>query len=465
MGTTIDTFNPTSVNFQHKMLWDIKSNYPHYYKNGVQVILSSGAVGSGKTLMACHLIWLHLLENPGAYVGIGRKDLKRLKSTLLKPLLTHAPLNWKPGVDFEFNKTEGIIKLPNGSIVQCFSWADGDLERFKGEQFTMFVMDEASENEEDVFTMIKSRLGRVKEINECIFLMITNPDEPDHWIAKNIIGKAGYIDGKRRDGDEDTYNFNYHVYYSLTVQNKHNLKEGYIEGLLKSNHAKWIERNLEGKWISFGGEGIYFAYDENIHFKPFDYQVNLSYPIYISFDFNVAIGKPMSVCFAQYINDTFHFFNECVIHGANTTTVLNDMKQRGLFDYKTQYIINGDAAGWAKGSATNGFSDYDIIIKYLNDLKQFNAMRFKIEVPLANPEVKVRHNTVNAYLKNGLGQARIFVYKQCPTLNEAFKLTKLKPGGRYIEDDSERSPYQHIGTSAGYCICMNTIKRGTSRNI
>lgn len=443
--TTLDTFNPKSVDFQYNMLYNIKKKFK--YDLGPQIILCSGAVGSGKTLMAAHLIWLHAVENPGAYIGIGRKDLKRLKSTLLKPILAHAPTNWKVNKDFEYNKTEGIIKLPNGSIIACFSWADGDLERFKGEQFTMFVMDEGSESEFEVFEMIKSRLGRVKAIDECIFMILTNPDEPEHWINKDIIAKSGWVDGKKVISDLVDYNF--HVYYSLTIQNKHNLKEGYIEGLIASNHKKWIERNLEGKWISFGGEGLYFAYDDAKHFFPTDYTVDLNYPIHVAWDFNVAIGKPMSVCFFQYINDVFHFFEQSVVQ-ANTSSLLSEMNGRNLFSYKTKYIINGDAAGWHKGSATEGFSDYDIIDNFLKKLKIDQSLNYTINVPLANPEVKTRHNLVNSYLENGLGQHKIKVYKKCYTLNEGLKLTKLKDGGKYIEDDSK--PYQHITTAAGYGI-------------
>lgn len=455
--TTLDTFNPKSVDFQYNMLWNIKKKFD--YSLGPQIVLCSGAVGSGKTLMAAHLIWLHAVENPGAYIGIGRKDLKRLKSTLLKPILAHAPTNWKVNKDFEYNKTEGIIKLPNGSIIACFSWADGDLERFKGEQFTMFVMDEGSESEFEVFEMIKSRLGRVKAIDECIFMILTNPDEPEHWINKDIINKAGWIDGKKKISDIVDYNF--HVYYSLTIQNKHNLKEGYIEGLIASNHKKWIERNLEGKWISFGGEGLYFAYDEAKHFKPNSYKVDIRYPIHVAWDFNVAQGKPMSVCFFQFIDDHFHFYDQVVMQ-SNTTVLLEEMANRNMFDHQTKYVINGDPAGWSKGSATGGFSDYDIIDNFLKKRKIDQSIQYKIDVPIFHTAVKVRHNVVNAYLENGLKQVRVSVYKDCPTLNEGFKLTKLKDGGKYIEDDSK--PYQHITTAAGYGIlaCFDQVKTARS---
>lgn len=450
-----DEFDPTQVRFQHQIIYDVKNTFN--YDLGTQIVLFSGAVGSGKTVTACHLIWLHALENPGADIGIGRKDLKRLKSTLLKPLLQHAPSNWKIGVDFKYNKSEHKITLPNNSTITCFSWADGDLERFKGEQYSMFVMDEATETDEEVFTAIKSRIGRLTHIKEKLFILLTNPDEPDHWINKNIINKSMYIDGQLKNRDHDLYNDSFHTYYSLTYQNKY-VERSYILSLIKSNHKKWIERNLEGKWVSFGGSGVYFAYSEDNHFRAIDYKVDLNYPIHISWDFNVAVGKPMSVCFFQYIKDEFHFFEESIIQGSNTSKTLEDIFSRGLLDHKTKYIINGDAAGWHKGSATEGYSDYDIIDKFLKDLR-IKGINYSINVPLTNPEVKTRHNTLNSYLMNGLNQARIFVYKKCPTLNEGFKLTKLKDGGKYIEDDSKA--YQHVTTAAGYGIMSSISTKST----
>jgi hypothetical protein len=42
------------------------------------------------------------------------------------------------------------------------------------------------------------------------------------------------------------------------------------------------------------------------------------------------------------------------------------------------------------------------------------------------------------------------VYKKAATLDEGMRLTKLRPGSQYIEDDSKR--YQHITTALGYAV-------------
>jgi hypothetical protein len=71
----------------------------------------------------------------------------------------------------------------------------------------------------------------------------------------------------------------------------------------------------------------------------------------------------------------------------------------------------------------------------------------------------------NGQFKNANGKVNLFVDKGCKTLEKGFRLTKLKPGGQYIEDDSK--PYQHITTAAGYGIHIDLAeeKRGESECI
>ena len=78
-------------------------------------------------------------------------------------------------------------------------------------------------------------------------------------------------------------------------------------------------------------------------------------------------------------------------------------------------------------------------------------------MPRSNPPVRERHNKVNAYLCNANGQHRMFVHKGAPTADKALRLTKLKAGGSYIEDDSKS--YQHIGTAIGYALMARTASR------
>jgi len=68
---------------------------------------------------------------------------------------------------------------------------------------------------------------------------------------------------------------------------------------------------------------------------------------------------------------------------------------------------------------------------------------------------------VNAQCCNDLNQVRVKFYKNVPVAIQGMKLTKLKKGANYIEDDSAKSPYQHVTTAIGYGICatIDTISQ------
>lgn len=455
-----DEFSPFHIKWQHQVLYDLQDKTQFDFTKGTHTIVLSGAVGSAKSLLAAHLTWRHILMNPGADVGLGRLDLRRLRETSVDVFIKHRPKSWELNKNgFLYNKSMVKFSLPNSSVVSTMYWSDGDFERYKGRQFSFFHLEEATENEtSQAYKYISQRMGRLTHVNEKLIVITTNPDEPDHWLNQELISRAGWVDGKKVEGDETYLDNTIHVYYSLTEHNPF-LGEGYFNNMLKKYSPLEVERFLRGKWVSLFGKGIYYPYSEE-HYLKQDYKVDTRYAVNVFFDFNTAINKPMSCCFFQYIAGKFHFFDEVVLQG-NTTQIMEEITKRGLLDHNTEYKIGGDAAGWAKQSSSNSFCDYDIINKVLGSYlkKDGTPLKYKIIASRSNPEVKVRHNTVNSQLKNGLNEIRLFVYGNCKVLNEGFKLTKLKDGSKYIEDDSK--PYQHITTAAGYGVC-ETLKAPAS---
>lgn len=243
------------------------------------------------------------------------------------------------------------------------------------------------------------------------------------------------------------------VFYSKTEDNKF-LPKNYAKNLRANLSPLEARRKLHGEWADDPKGMVYSEYTHDIHFVEDDYVINLSLPIFLSWDFNIGQGKPLSMCVGQYDEDDdfFHFFEESVIDGARTSESCQDLAQRGILDYKTKYLVTGDATGKAQ-STKSLQSDYEIIEKILANYRTpfGEEIDFEMVQPLSNPPVKKRHNSVNAYLRNDLDVVRVKIYKGCKTLATGFRTTKLKPGGAYIEDDSNR--YQHITTGAGYAIC------------
>ena len=126
---------------------------------------------------------------------------------------------------------------------------------------------------------------------------------------------------------------------------------------------------------------------------------------------------------------------------------MEDIGSYGLFENANKIRIFGDATG--KNRDTRSLrSDYDIICHYLDHYKK--RINWELCVPKKNPAIRARHNIVNAQCKNIYNEVRLFIYRDASKLDEGMRLTKLKSGGSYIEDDSK--DYQHCTTALGYMI-------------
>ncbi len=319
-------------------------------------------------------------------------------------------------------------------------------------------VEELTENDDTFWPFypeLYARVGRLPHVPEAWIGCATNPDDPSHPAY------TYFIEPNQNGKKHPTR----HVYYSVTTDNKF-LSPAYVQQLLTNLDPKLARRLVYGEWLSIMGEVVYHSYSpENFHNGA--YVVRPEYPIRVCFDFNIGEGKPMSATAMQYLPhlDEPHYFDEFVVEGARTTDILDEMHGRGLFDRANKYIIHGDASG-ASNNTRSKKSDYDLIRQFLSNTPAQSGRKidFEMRVPMSNPPVRKRHNVMNAYCKNALGRRRMHVYESCPVLDKGMRLTKLKPGGNYIEDDSKA--YQHVTTAAGYGLMstlaqVNEIKQGT----
>lgn len=452
---TLAEFNPKDVPYQFDVLKDIRRNF-HYASGqtvgdslspgGVHQVLLSGSVGSAKSLLMAHIVITHCLFNPGAVAGIGRLTMPSLKDTLLDVILKHLGRD----IPYVLNRVKGSITFANGSKILSFSWADGNFSKFRSYEFSLFAIEELTENDDkEFYTEILLRVGRLKHVEEKLLICATNPDDPAHWAYKH------FITGSKTDPT-------IHVYYSKTRENKF-LPASYITTLEKNLDEKMAQRMLEGVWLSIAGDVVYYSYTQEGNFRDFPYAIDTDFTVHLSFDFNIGVGKPMSCVFYQIDRQgNFHFFEEIVIEGARTEGILEEAGARGLFNKDTFYLIHGDATGGARTTVSKK-SNYDIITEFLNAYRthENKTVKFRIAVPRSNPPIRARHNLVNSLMRNVHGNHRLFVYQGCPVTDEGFRLTKLRERGQYIEDDSKY--YQHVTTAAGYGIWWNE-KIGIARN-
>lgn len=435
-------FDPTHIKFQSKVIDDIDNNLD--FSLGTHELLFSGSVGSAKSILAAHIIVKHAIKYHKAKIGIGRRSLPDIKSTIFNLITEHLE---DPNISHliaSINYSSAIITLANGSVIESISWADKKYKKFRSRTYSLFLFEEAVENNGDdsqAFIEARQRVGRLPHIKENLIIYCTNPDSPSHPLYEYFFNSK-----------EPTR----HIYLSRTEQNPF-LPRTYVEQLKRDLPPKEARRMLYGEWLEIDKERIYYAFNSDINFiqKDFDYIPHT--PISISFDFNIGIGKPMSCCLSQYEipKDTFHFFDEVVIHGSRTEDVLEELTARGIFELPFRFEIHGDATGGARTPASK-WSNYEIIDQFLANYRTKSGLKlnYVLLVPKSNPPIKERHNIVNAYCENMKGEHRLFVYQKCKTLVKGMKLTALKKGADYIEDDSQE--WQHVTTALGYRVCFTS---------
>jgi hypothetical protein len=439
LSPNLSNFDPCAVKYQAKVLNDI--NFRYDYSHGTHEVLLSGSVGSAKSILMAHIAILHCINNARACILLGRRAMPDVRDTIYKEIVNHLEGALIEG--HHYTKQDNIcrINFSNGSQILTRTWADKRYKKMRSLALSMAIIEELTENDGDdrqAFEEIKMRLNRIPWIKQNLLLCATNPDSPEHWAYKYFEMPTPKSITK-------------HVYYSKTTDNPF-LPPSYVAQLRRDLDPKMAKRMIDGEWIEIRGDFIYYAYEKSKNFINKSYVVNKKLPIHLTFDFNIGEGKPMSCALMQFSWPTVHVFNQSVIMGVRTADIIEDLDNRGLLLKECKYIINGDAAGKHKDTRSSR-SDYDIIRHELSK----RGITFEYHVAPSNPPVRTRHNRTNGMFLNSEGERRLFIYKDAPTADEGFRLTKLKQGANYIEDDSK--PYQHITTAIGYAIIMETAMR------
>ena len=435
---TLAEFIPLPM--QEKVINDIAA---YDYSLGTHEVLLSGSVGSTKSLLLAHIIIRHCLENNRARFLIGRRALPDLKDTLYLKILEHLE-----GIDSRYYRVWhniGKVWFVNGSEIISKSWADKRYSKLRSLELSGAAIEELTENhgdDEQAYHEIKMRVGRLPHIKCPLIIAATNPDSPSHWAYKYFITPNS--GGEQHDTR--------HVYYSRTEDNPF-LPKQYIAQLKTDLDPKRARRMLYGEWLEIADEVIYYQYDTTVQYTKKPWEPRPETPVMICWDFNIGDGKPLSACAVAYEDGCYHVFAEVIIDGARTDEACREFFDRGIVVPGRRYEIHGDASGKARHTSSKK-SDYEVI-KEAFDREKIN---YTYKVPLANPAIRTRHNTINALCRNDLGDVRLFIHN-CPTVDEGLRLTAFKKGASMVERDTDR--FQHVTTALGYGIVRHQSSQKT----
>lgn len=251
-----------------------------------------------------------------------------------------------------------------------------------------------------------------------------------------------------------------HVFYSKSEDNPY-LPPGYIDSLREGMSKLEADVKLRGLWRDIAGKGIYHSYDAKKNYlKSETYKIDPRAPVWISWDFNIGEGKPMSAIAFQLIGKTIHFFDEVVVEGMRTQDSCDEWYDKPWFGPDYKYYITGDSNGRHKSTKSTR-TDYEIIKAFFSNYKRGGrGLDFEMRALRSNPRIRDRHNQINALCCNDFGKVNLYIYKEAPTADKALRLTKLKKGANIIEDDSDA--WQHIGTAMGYGA-WRSIRMGANK--
>lgn len=162
-------------------------------------------------------------------------------------------------------------------------------------------------------------------------------------------------------------------------------------------------------------------------------------------DFNYT---PMSHGCAVIRGIDIFVLDEIVLEGAKGYMNVIDFCEKYSNHRNKVVYLYGDASGNA-GQKHGLESEYSLM------LETFRKYGWKVtkRVKAANPAIKDRHNAVNAKILNAAGERHLFVNPDTAPYNDkALDSTQFKKGSAVIEEQTEKTVWQHMGTGLGYFI-------------
>lgn len=205
-------------------------------------LLLEGGSRSGKTFVSIAAILIRALKYPNTRHLITRKHFNHIKSITTQTLPDVIEKVFDNGINYELNKTDFIVTIDNGSMIYFVGTEDKDrLEKVLGYEFATIFMNEASQNNYEVYETLKTRLNPPEGVKP-LFLIDYNPPSKTHWgycifhlgidptTKQPLINKDRYARIQMNPGD-----------------NINNLSESYLE-TLESMSEKRKQRFLYGMY-------------------------------------------------------------------------------------------------------------------------------------------------------------------------------------------------------------------------
>jgi phage terminase large subunit len=200
-------------------------------------LMFGGGMAGGKSILQIGILHELAMAYPNTRYAVIRKTYSILKRTSWKTFQKITEINQDKGLDI--NNSDLIIKYPNGSEVlflEADRGRDPDLNKLKGLELTGALCEEANELDEDVFNILKLRIGRWNNGEKIPAFIMLNCNPANNWVKKYFYEPSV----------ECTIKEPYYFLQALATDNPF-LDNTYLDGLKDLPEAQY-QRYVMGNW-------------------------------------------------------------------------------------------------------------------------------------------------------------------------------------------------------------------------
>ena len=207
-------------------------------------VLLYGGSRSGKTFISIYAIFVRALKSPGSRHAILRFHTNAVRRSILNDTLPRVLELCFPRLKYKENKTDGFLRLPNGSELWFSGLEQADrAEKILGREFATLYFNECSELEYSAVNTALTRLAQKTTLKNRAYFDC-NPPGKSHWTYQLFFR---HLDPLTRE--ILPYPELYAAMLMNPAGNAANLPNGYLTNTLAGLSARQRERFLEGRFL------------------------------------------------------------------------------------------------------------------------------------------------------------------------------------------------------------------------
>ena len=332
-------------------------------KNSYRYLLYGGAIRGGKTAICLFTLHFLCVNYPGLKCHVIRNTYPNLTSTTIPSFLKLCPS--RRIINRSKSYYNNYFEYDNGSRIYFFAENfknDKDLDRFKGLETNIFLLEQMEELQQATFLKAIERCGShyLRGYDNLPGLILGTFNPTSGWLKEEIYEKS------KNNTLPDTY-----YYLNARPTDNAYVTQAQWENwktLDKVSYARFIEGDWEAKDLA-----TLFMYSFNLTSHVQDVEFNPNEPLYLSFDFNIT---PITAILFQYRpNSYIHVLREFRLVNSNITEMcLHLIKNCIELQTAIAVFVTGDPAGRNRNSLVGKANHYSVI----SDLLRIPTHRFNL---------------------------------------------------------------------------------------